>query len=190
VVPLGTRERDVSAVLAKHSGDAGVTPAMTKNVYWITAAQPHRVAIAARPRGGDWLEDDIKRFSTEGIGVLVSMLTPEESAELGLSDEGKFCDQCRISFFNLPIADRSVPNEFEIDTLLDTLVKQLQCGRGVGFHCRAGIGRSSMLAALVLGRLGWTADAAFRATSEARGCPVPDTLEQQQWVRRFVHKTT
>jgi hypothetical protein len=118
VVPLGTRERDVSAVLAKPSGDAGVTPAMTKNVYWITAAQPHRVAIAARPRGGDWLEDDIQRFSTEGIGVLVSMSTPEESAELGLSDEGKFCDQCRISFFNLPIADRSVPNEFEIDTPL------------------------------------------------------------------------
>jgi hypothetical protein len=46
---------------------------MTKNVYWINATQPHRVAIVARPRGSDWLEDDIKRFSTEGIGVLVSM---------------------------------------------------------------------------------------------------------------------
>jgi|HubBroStandDraft_1064217.scaffolds.fasta_scaffold20740_3 protein-tyrosine phosphatase len=163
---------------------------MTKNVYWITAAQPHRVAIVARPRGGDWLEDDIKRFSTEGIGVLVSMLTPEESAELGLSDEGKFCDQFGISFFNLPIADRSVPNEFEIGAPLDTLVKQVQLGKGVGFHCRAGIGRSSMLAALVLGRLGWTTDAAFRAISEPRGCPVPDTLEQEQWVQSFVHKTT
>lgn len=163
---------------------------MTKNVYWITAAQPHRVAIVARPRGGDWLEDDIKRFSTEGIGVLVSMLTPEESAELGLSDEGKFCDQFGISFFNLPIADRSVPNEFEIGAPLDTLVKQVQLGKGVGFHCRAGIGRSSMLAALVLGRLGWTTDAAFRAISEPRGCPVPDTLEQERWVQSFVHKTT
>jgi protein-tyrosine phosphatase len=162
---------------------------MTRNVYWITAAQPHRIAIVARPRRDDWLEDDIKGFSTEGIGVLVSMLTPEESAELGLSDEGKFCDQCGISFFNLPIADRSVPNEIEIGTLLDTLVKQLQLGRGLGFHCRAGIGRSSMLAALVLGRLGWTADAAFRAISESRGCSVPDTLEQEQWVQNFIRKT-
>jgi hypothetical protein len=73
---------------------------MTKTVYWISAAQPHRVAIVARPRGGDWLEDDIKRLSSEGIGVLVSMLTPEESVELGLSDEGKFCDQFGISFSN------------------------------------------------------------------------------------------
>jgi protein-tyrosine phosphatase len=89
----------------------------------------------------------------------------------------------------LSIADRSVPNEFEIGAPLDTLVKQVQLGKGVGFHCRAGIGRSSMLAALVLGRLGWTADAAFRAVSDARGCQVPDTLEQKRWVQSFVHKT-
>ncbi len=117
------------------------------------------------------------------------MLTPEESSELGLSEEARLCDQCGISFFNLPIADRSVPNEFEIGALLETLVKQLQLGTGVGLHCGAGIGRSSMLAALVLGRLGWTADAAFRAISESRGCPIPDTLEQEEWVRSFVHKT-
>jgi hypothetical protein len=46
-----------------------------------------------------------------------------------------------------------------------------------------------MLAALVLGRLGWTAEAAFRAISESRGCPVPDTLEQEEWVRSFIQKT-
>jgi hypothetical protein len=90
--------------------------------------------------------------------------------------------------FNLPIADRSVPNEFEIGAHLDTLVKQVQLKRGVGFHCRAGIGRSSMMAALVLGRLGWTSDTAFRAISDSRGCRVPDTLEQEQWVQSFVHK--
>jgi protein-tyrosine phosphatase len=162
---------------------------MTKNVYWISAAQPHRIAIVARPRGNDWLEDDLKRLSSEGIGVLVSMLTPDEAAELGLSGEERFCDQCGISFFNLPIADRSVPNEFEIGALLGTLVDQVLIGKGVGFHCRAGIGRSSMMAALVLGRLGWTPDAAFRAISAARGCQVPDTLEQEQWVQSFVHKT-
>jgi len=162
---------------------------MTNNVYWISAAQPHRISIVARPRGNDWLEDDLKRLSREGIGVLVSRLTPEEAAELGLSEEGRFCGQCGISFFNLPIADRSVPNEFEIVAPLDTLVKQVQLGRGVGFHCRAGIGRSSMMAALVLGRLGWTSEAAFRAISDARGCRVPDTLEQEQWVQSFVGKT-
>jgi hypothetical protein len=41
--------------------------------------------------------------------------------------------------------------------------------RGVGAEFRA-------VRALVLGRLGWTADAAFRAISESRGCSIPDTL--------------
>jgi hypothetical protein len=71
---------------------------MTKNAYWISAAQPHRIAIVALPRGNDGLEDDLKRLSREGIGVLVSMLTPEESAELGLSEEGRFCDQVEFRF--------------------------------------------------------------------------------------------
>jgi protein-tyrosine phosphatase len=162
---------------------------VTKNVYWISTAQPHRVAVVARPRGSDWLEDDLKRLSSEGIGVLVSMLTPDEAAELGLYEEARFCGQCGISFFNLPIADRSVPNEFEIGALLDTVVDQVLIGKGVGFHCRAGIGCSSMMAALVLGRLGWTPDAAFRAISAARGCQVPDTPEQEEWVHSFVRKT-
>jgi hypothetical protein len=54
--------------------------------------------------------------------------------------------------------------------------------RGVGAEFRA-------VRALVLGRLGWTADAAFRAISESRGCSIPDTLEQEERVRNFVHKT-
>jgi hypothetical protein len=35
---------------------------MTNNVYWISAAPPHRISIVARPRGNDWLKDDLKRL--------------------------------------------------------------------------------------------------------------------------------
>jgi hypothetical protein len=54
--------------------------------------------------------------------------------------------------------------------------------RGVGAEFRA-------VRAMVRGRLAWTADAAFRAISESRGCSIPDTLEQEEWVQNFVHKT-
>jgi hypothetical protein len=40
-----------------------------------------------------------------------------------------------------------------------------------------------MLCALVLVKLGWTVDAAFDAIAESRGCAVPDTGEQREWVR-------
>src|SRR5215471_4158412 len=157
-----------------------------QNVYWISKAQPHRIAIAARPRGDYWLEHEIKSLSRVGVDVLVSLLTEDESEELGLSDERRFCDHYGIRFFNLPIADHSVPDEIEIRELLDVLVTEVKAGKGVSFHCRAGIGRSSMLAALVLANLGWTPDAAFQAISESRGFLVPDTLEQEQWVQDFV----
>lgn len=71
---------------------------MSKNIYWIQAAEPHRVAIVARPRGGDWLEVDVQLLSREGIGVLVSMLTANEAAELGLSEEQQYCDRAGIRY--------------------------------------------------------------------------------------------
>jgi len=157
-------------------------------VFWISAAQPHKIAIVPRPRGGDWPEDEIKNLSREDIDVLASMLTPEESDELELTEEERLCNHFGIRFFNLPIADRSVPDEDAILQPLEMLVEHVRFGRGVGFHCRAGIGRSAMLAALVLARLGWTPDAAFRAISDSRGCRVPDTLEQESWVREFARK--
>lgn len=159
-----------------------------QTVYWITAARPYRVAIVARQRGNDWLEDEIENLHREGVEALVSLLTSEEAAELGLQEEEEFCNRRGIQFFNLPIEDRSVPDEPEVGRLLDVLVEQVKLQRGVGFHCRAGIGRSSMLSALVLARLGWTPEAAFQAISTARGCQVPDTPQQEQWVQSFAGK--
>src|SRR5437879_1699732 len=94
----------------------------TKNVYWISRAKPHRIAIAVRPRGDDWLQHEIKSLSRYGVEVLVSLLTQEESEELGLLQEERLCDHYGIRFFNLPIADHSVPDELKIRELLDVLV--------------------------------------------------------------------
>lgn len=60
---------------------------MKPTIYPIKAAAPYRIAIVARPRGGDWLCDELQAFSREGIDVLVSMLTQEEAEELGLKGE-------------------------------------------------------------------------------------------------------
>jgi protein-tyrosine phosphatase len=160
---------------------------MKATIYPIESALPSRLAIIARPRGGDWLSDEIAAFAREGIEVVVSMLTSEEMEELGLIDEREKCEAAAITFVNIPIPDRAVPSE--IDAFLDSvdrvaaLVRQ---GRSVGMHCRASIGRSSVLAASVLVRLGWTANQAFAVIESARGCPVPDTPEQRRWVVEHV----
>ena len=58
-------------------------------------------------------------------------------------------------------------------------------GKRVAIHCRAGVGRSALLAAALLVAGGVEVEAAFRRVADARGCPVPDTPEQRAWVARL-----
>jgi protein-tyrosine phosphatase len=156
-------------------------------IYPIRAVSPHRVAIVARPRGGAWLCDEMTALAREGIDVLVSMLTDEESTELGLEKESEDCEAAAVTFVNLPIPDRSVPADAdEFLRSVEQLAEMVREGRFLGVHCRASIGRSSMLAVSVLVRLGWDVNEAFDAVQTARGCSIPDTPEQRQWVIRNV----
>ena|SRR5215472_7698913 len=127
--------------------------------------------------------DEIRSLSQEGTNVLVSMLTNVEGEDLGLHEESRECSAAGVTFVNIAIPDRSV-NEDKKEFLLtvERLAELVRQGRYVGVHCCASIGRSSVLAASVLIRVGWDAEAAFEAIKSARGCTVPDTPEQKEWV--------
>lgn len=156
---------------------------MKATIYPIIEAAPYRISIVARPRGNDWLCDEVSAFSREGINTLVSMLTDEEAGELGLKQEARECSVAGIQFVNVAIPDRSVPsNRDAFLRSVDRLVELVRGGHHIAVHCRASIGRSSLLAASLLIRLGWDVNAAFDAIQIARGCPVPDTTEQRHWV--------
>jgi protein-tyrosine phosphatase len=153
--------------------------------YWINA-QDIRLAIVRRPRGQDWLPDDIGLLRRAGVDVIVSALTPIETEELGLLEEPECCRTNGIEFFSFPIEDRSVPpSSSSFRELLNSLNVSLAEGKAVGVHCRAGIGRSSLIVASLLIENGLSPEAAFFAIREARGCPVPDTVEQRNWVERY-----
>ena len=149
------------------------------NLYWIEDFAP-RLAIMARPRAGDWLEDEVANWKREGVGVVVSLLESDEVDELGLAAEPALCREAGIEFVSFPIADRGVPRNPE-DAL--SLARRLVAtGKPVAIHCRAGIGRSSIMAALVLSLSGIEVSAAFEALSAARRLSVPDTEQQRLWV--------
>ncbi|MGJ5045890.1 hypothetical protein ACQR09_02425 [Bradyrhizobium oligotrophicum] len=56
-------------------------------LHWIDLPTPGRLAIAARPRAEDWLDDDIAAWARERIAVVASLLEPAEADELGLQRE-------------------------------------------------------------------------------------------------------
>jgi len=159
---------------------------MQTQLYWIDDPWPGRLAIMPRPRGGDWLEDEISSWQRLGIDAIVSALTREENAELDLIQEKEQCEKAGIEFLSFSIVDRGVPLSAK-DTweLVRRLEQRLAQGKKIAIHCRQGVGRAALLAACVLAAGGIDAASAWQRIAAARGCAVPDTSEQREWVVRF-----
>lgn len=156
---------------------------MKPDIYWIDGVPSGRLAIMPRPRVGDWLDDQIAGWQQAGINAVVSLLEAGEVWELGLAREAELCRHREIEFIAFPIPDRGVPeSRQQASVLAHQLADRLRNGTSVAIHCRAGIGRSSLIAACALTLLGVKPDAGFQAIGEARGVLVPDTEQQRDWV--------
>ncbi len=70
-------------------------------LYFINETPTGSLAVATRPRGGDWLEDDLWAAKRDGVTHVVSMLTPSETAELCLEGEAEAAIQVGIQFLNI-----------------------------------------------------------------------------------------
>ena len=139
-----------------------------------------------RPRGGDWLEDEIRSLKLSDVDVIVSLLEKEEIAELEIAEEQALCEANGISFLSFPIPDRNVPpSKRDALDFARSLSSHLREGKSVVIHCRQGVGRSALIVACVMALGGISVDEAFERIEKARGCPVPDTPEQRAWVAQF-----
>jgi protein tyrosine phosphatase (PTP) superfamily phosphohydrolase (DUF442 family) len=155
-------------------------------VFWINPGANGRLAIVPRPRGDDWLVDDLAAIRREGIDILVSLLPQPEATELGLAREQALCEEVGIEFRSFPIPDRQVPDSYrELHALAEELATARRHGKNIGAHCRACIGRASLLLAAVLCVEGISPERAFRLISNGRGLQVPDTPEQAEWLAGF-----
>ncbi|GBC62603.1 hypothetical protein DENIS_3575 [Desulfonema ishimotonii] len=159
---------------------------MPTKIFWIDVPSKGKIGIMPRPRGGDWLKSEITSFQNEGVDIMVSLLTFAETEELGLCEEASLCEHCGITFYSLPIPDRNAPESIlKTKITLDLLNNLSKQGKNIAIHCRQGIGRSGLIAASVLVNQSISVSEAFRRIEAARGCTVPDTAEQKEWVSSF-----
>ena len=162
---------------------------MTPDLYWIPGPWRGRLAIAARPRGGDWLADEARGWREAGIDIMVSLLELDEAAQLNLTEEATEASANGIRFLSFPIPDRGVPaSRSAAASLLATISNDLEAGSSVAIHCRQSIGRSGMVAAALLASSGIDAEQAIETVSFARGLNVPETADQRRWVQRLVSR--
>lgn len=142
--------------------------------------------MAARPRGGDWLEDEMSAWRVAGIDSVVSLLTAEEERDLDLEREAKVAGVGGIEFISFPIPDRQVPSsQTEMAAILERIDTELSAGKNVVVHCRQGIGRTGLVGACLLITKGMSPEKAVNVLSAARGNPVPETDEQRRWIEHY-----
>lgn len=153
-------------------------------IYPVAALGDGHLSVMAHPSGGKKLESELLGLRAQGVDRVVSLLEPGEEADMELVDEGSLCRELGLCFTSFPITDYGIPayRDDALD-LVEALYKEISNGSRVVVHCRAGIGRSGLIACALLVRDGLTPGAAIHEASFARGEPVPQTDEQVAWVR-------
>lgn len=157
---------------------------MFTKIYWIHQYENGaRIGIMPRPRGNEWLEQEISMLKKQRVGHVVSLLELEEIRELGLTKEQRLCENAGINFINFPIRDRDVPSSQEkLNFLISELSKAIENGSCVIIHCRMGIGRATIIAGCVLLKSRFKTYDIIQKIGKARGFQVPDTEAQIKWL--------
>lgn len=162
---------------------------MKAEIYWIPVMPQGRLAVMPRPRGGDWLADEVRAWQAEGVDIVLSLLTPGEVIELNLENEENSCRVAGIEYRSFPIADRGVPvSGSALLRSASELATELAGGKAIAVHCRQGIGRAPLFAIAILVLAGLDLESATAAVRQARGCPVPETAEQARWLAEFANR--
>ncbi len=155
-------------------------------LYWVEGPWPGKLALAASPRGGEWLADEVAGWQRAQIHAVLSLLTPDEEHTLDLDKERAEAQARGLEFISCPIPDRQVPeSQAEVVSVVEQINSELSSGKNVVIHCRQGVGRSGLLAACLLVTKGYDPNTALEKLSKVRGVPIPETAEQRRWIDHY-----
>jgi protein tyrosine phosphatase (PTP) superfamily phosphohydrolase (DUF442 family) len=154
-------------------------------LYWLNRLSEGHLATMAAPRPENRLDDVLLAWKDEGVDIVVSLVEASEMPGL-MEAERDLCDEVGMEFIWFPVRDKTAPLSVDaVSALAKRLSRAVLEGRSVAIHCRAGIGRSTLLAACVLIHLRIDAAMALDMIAEARGLEVPETEAQRQWILKF-----
>lgn len=141
-----------------------------------------------RDGGGDRdLAADLQAIHQWGATTVVSLLEQSEFDLLGVPDLAAQASR-RFRWLWLPIPDGGIPDaafEARWRSVGPELSARLAAGERVLIHCRAGLGRSGLVAARLLVESGLAPAAAIRAMRAARTGTIETQAQEQYLLRLF-----
>ncbi|HCB75094.1 MAG TPA: hypothetical protein DEP91_02810 [Sphingomonas bacterium] len=136
---------------------------------------------------GTWARDlrtDVQAIAAWGASTIVTLVEDHELVDLKVSALGPAFTAAHMEWRHLPIRDVSVPDAAfgaAWQRVGPDLRDQLRAGFNILVHCKGGLGRAGMIAALLLVDLGWSPNAALAAVREVRPGAV-ETSAQARYV--------
>ena len=144
---------------------------------------------------GAWDRDlgiDLDAIRTWGAAAVITLITKDEFAFLGVEALGQEVARRQMVWFHLPIVDASIPNarfERQWDVAAIELHSLLRQGQNVLVHCRGGLGRAGTIAARLLAELGWQPHDAISQVRAVRPGAI-ENREQEKYVMKHGTKAS
>lgn len=156
--------------------------------YWITRINNAQIGISACPLGRGDLKAELTKIVSEDELLMISLLTEEEKAMLHLQEEGPMSKAFGIEFKEFPIADMSIPGAQRFMKFIEELYGRTNELDRMLIHCRAGIGRSSLIALGLMTRHGFVLKESVELVSRIRGYDVPQSRSQRKLLSFYSEK--
>lgn len=131
------------------------------------------------------IKSDIERLVAAGAGFVLSLLEADDRVRLGVNALDKITSKAGLGYASFPIRDHDIPHSdqtAELHHLLDELAAYIRKGQTIAIHCQAGLGRTGMIAGVLLGRFGIEGTSAIMAIRQARPGSI-ETEAQEDFVR-------
>ena len=142
---------------------------------------------ASSVNGPHWdrdLEVDLDVIVAWGADLVVTLMERHEFGLLGVSDLADKIANREIDWLHLPIRDVDIPDAGFMQGWKDisaSLQSRLRRGQKVIVHCRGGLGRTGLVAAMLLVDSGVSADLAMAQVRHVRSGTV-ETRRQEAFV--------
>ena len=132
------------------------------------------------------IETDLRAIRNWGASTVLTLIEDHEFALLQVQEMAVGVQSLGMDWIHLPIRDVDVPDErfeFGWKSIGPELHRRIDAGERVLIHCRGGIGRTGLVAGLILVERGCDSrDAIHRVRAVRRGAI--ETRAQEDYVKR------